>query len=223
MPISGRATHHPTPLDAPYFSLREGRAAVTSLPTSSPPELDRRQPTGLVRLVARAEALGQAASRYTVPLLRISLGVVYIWFGALKVFDVTPVGQLVARTVPFLPEKFFVPALGAFEVVLGLALIVGRYLGIVALLMCAHLAGTFLVLVTQPQEAFEHGNPLMLSMTGEFVMKNVVLITAGLLLATRPREREPRHARRRADEAANVVDVVDVVDAVDVAPAVEAA
>jgi hypothetical protein len=57
----------------------------------------------------------------------------------------------------------------------------------------------------------------MLSMTGEFVVKNVVLITAGLLLATRPREREPRHARRRREEA---VSVVDVADAVDVAPAI---
>jgi putative oxidoreductase len=193
---------------------------VTSLPTSGRPEVDRSQSTGLARLVSRAEALGQAASRYTIPLMRISLGVVYIWFGALKVFDATPVGQLVARTLPFLPEKFVVPALGVFEVLLGLGLIVGRYLGIVALLMCGHLSGTFLVLVTQPQEAFLHGNPLMLSMTGEFVVKNIVLITAGLLLATRPRVPEPRHARRRADEAANVVDVVDVVD---VAPAVEAA
>ena len=193
---------------------------MTSLPTSSPPEVDRSQPTGLTRFVARADAIGQATSRYTVPLLRISLGIVYIWFGALKVADATPVGQLVARTVPFLPEKIFVPALGVFEVLLGLGLIVGRYLGIVALLMVAHLAGTFMVLVTQPQEAFQHGNPLMLSMTGEFVVKNVVLIMAGLLLATRPRVREPRHARRRAAQAASVVDVVDVVD---VAPAIETA
>ena len=193
---------------------------MTSLPNTSPPEVDSSQPTGLAGIVARAEAIGQAASRYTVPLLRISLGIVYIWFGALKVGDATPVGQLVAKTVPFLPEKFFVPALGVFEVLLGLGLIVGRYLGIVALLMVGHLAGTFLVLVTQPQEAFQHGNPLMLSMTGEFVVKNVVLITAGLLLATRPREREPRHARRRSDEAVSVIDVVDVVD---VAPAIETA
>jgi uncharacterized membrane protein YkgB len=151
-----------------------------------------------------------------VPLLRISLGIVYIWFGALKVADATPVGQLVAKTVPFLPEKIFVPGLGIFEVLLGVGLVVGRYLGIVALLMCAHLAGTFLVLVTQPQEAFEHGNPLMLSMTGEFVVKNIVLITAGLVLATSPRGRAPRRARRRAVEAAEAVDVVDV------APAIEA-
>jgi hypothetical protein len=72
-------------------------------------------------------------------------------------------------------------------VILGLGLLIGRRLAIVALLMVAHLTGTFLVLVTQPDVAFQHGNPLMLTMTGEFVVKNVVLITAGLVLIGRIR------------------------------------
>jgi uncharacterized membrane protein YkgB len=116
-------------------------------------------------------------------LLRISLGVVFIWFGALKFGNATPVAELVAATVPFLPADVFVPALGAFEVLLGAALLLGRWLGAVVLVMTAHLAGTFLVLVTQPQIAFEGGNPLHLTMTGEFVVKNIVLISAGLVLA----------------------------------------
>jgi uncharacterized membrane protein YphA (DoxX/SURF4 family) len=121
----------------------------------------------------------------------VALGVVFIWFGALKVANATPVGDLVASTVPFLPKDVFVPALGLFEVLLGLGLLLGRRLEIVALLMVAHLCGTFLVLVTQPGIAFQHGNPVMLTMTGEFVVKNVVLITAGLVLATvRPQAQE---------------------------------
>lgn len=51
--------------------------------------------------------------------------------------------------------------------------------------MIAHLSGTFLVLVTQPAVAFQDGNPLALTMTGEFVVKNVVLIAAGLVLIGR--------------------------------------
>jgi uncharacterized membrane protein YkgB len=112
------------------------------------------------------------------------LGVVFIWFGALKFSSASPVGELVAHTVPFLPAKLFVPALGGFEVLLGLGLLLGRQLEIVAGLMVLHLTGTFLVLVTQPSIAFQHGNPFMLTMTGEFVVKNVVLITAGIVLAT---------------------------------------
>lgn len=131
--------------------------------------------------------------RFSLPILRISLGVVYIWFGALKVADATPVGDLVARTVPFLPAHLFVPALGVFECVLGLALLVGRRMEIIAGLMIAHLLGTMLVLVTQPSVVFSHGNPMVLTMTGEFVVKNVVLISAGLVLAAAYLSRGPTH------------------------------
>lgn len=145
--------------------------------------------TGLPRQVSRLQPLADKVGRVSIPLLRVSLGLVFIWFGALKLTNATPVGELVANTVPFLPANVFVPALGLFEVLLGLGLLIGRRLEIVALLMVAHLSGTFLVLVTQPSVAFMHGNPLMLSMTGEFVVKNVVLISAGLVLATlRPQQ-----------------------------------
>jgi uncharacterized membrane protein YkgB len=80
------------------------------------------------------------------------------------------------------------------EVLIGLGLVFGKYLDLVALIMVGHLLGTFLVLVTQPSVSFENNNALELSMTGEFVMKNVVLISAGLVLATRARERAPRRA-----------------------------
>lgn len=101
--------------------------------------------------------------------------------------------ELVAGTVPFVPAGLFVPTLGILEVLLGVALLIGRYLELVAAFLILHLSGTFLVLVVQPGEAFENGNPMMLTMTGEFVVKNVVLIAAGLVLATkcRPRTNEP--------------------------------
>ena len=144
---------------------------------------------GLARQVSRLEVLGNLVGRASIPLMRASLGVVFVWFGALKLSNASPVGELVAKTVPFLPANVFVPALGIFEMLLGLGLLIGRRLEIVALLMVAHLSGTFLVLVTQPSVAFQHGNPLMLTMTGEFVVKNIVLISAGLVLATlRPQQ-----------------------------------
>jgi uncharacterized membrane protein YkgB len=150
--------------------------------------------TNVPRLVAppdsalrgRLQAVIDLLGRHSVSMLRMSLGVVFLWFGALKIFSTTPVAELVAATVPFVPEGFLLPALGTFEVLIGIGLLIGRYLGVVVLLMVAHLAGTFLVLVTQPEVAFLHSNPLELTMTGEFVIKNLVLITAGLVLATRP-------------------------------------
>ncbi|QFZ19443.1 DoxX family protein [Saccharothrix syringae] len=117
--------------------------------------------------------------------LRIALGVVFVWFGALKITGATPVWRLVADTVPFLPERWFVPAVGVFEVLAGLALIAGVGARVVAGLVALHLLGTFLVLVVQPGVAFQGGNPLLLTVPGEFVVKNLVLVTAAVVVASR--------------------------------------
>jgi putative oxidoreductase len=159
---------------------------VPSMPVPRSADPPRRASASLERV----RAVVNVADRAAFPLLRASLGVVFIWFGALKWSAATPVGDLVANTLPFLPRGIVVPALGTFEVLLGVGLLVGRYLGVVALLMMAHLAGTFLVLVVEPDVSFQNGNPFLLTMTGEFVVKNLVLITAGLVLATWSRTRQ---------------------------------
>lgn len=128
-----------------------------------------------------------------VTLLRGSLGLVFVWFGALKVADVTPVADLVARTAPWLDRDLLLVSLGSVEVVLGAALWLGRRLDRVAAVALVHLLGTFLVLVVQPQAAFQAGNPLLLTTEGEFVVKNLVLITACLVLMSADRPRRARH------------------------------
>ena len=142
-------------------------------------------------------------SRASLPLLRISLGVVFLWFGALKLTNSTPIADLIANTVRFLPASWFVPALGGFEVVLGIALFVGRRMGVVAALMVAHLGGTFMVLVIQPEVVFQRDNPLLLTMTGEFVVKNVVLIAAGIVLASSYLDRLQRTTVNHTSAAAS--------------------
>jgi uncharacterized membrane protein YphA (DoxX/SURF4 family) len=124
-----------------------------------------------------------------VVLLRIALGVVFAWFGALKVAGASPVRDLVAATVPFLPGTWFVPLVGAVEVLAGLALVLGIAVRPVAAVTVLHLMGTFLVFVVQPGVAFGDGNPLVLSVTGEFVLKNLVLVAAALVVAGHHRGR----------------------------------
>lgn len=129
---------------------------------------------------------------WSVPLLRISLGVVFVWFGALKVLDVTPVTDLVAETVYWVDPDWFVPLLGWVEVVVGLALIVRRGLRLVLPVFLAQMVGTFLVLILQPDVAFQDGNIFKLTVEGEFVIKNLVLLSAGLVVgATVENERLP--------------------------------
>lgn len=120
--------------------------------------------------------------RATQPALRVSLGVVFVWFGVLKVVGDSPVAELVQATVPWLDQGFLVPLLGWVEIVLGLALLVGRPIRLALIAVAAHLTGTFLVFVQAPSLVMTEGNLLLLNGNGEFVLKNVVLICAALVL-----------------------------------------
>lgn len=123
--------------------------------------------------------------RRSLAVLRIALGVVYVWFGALKLAGTTPVGALVEATTPWTDPSWFVPAMGGFEVALGLWLMLGRGLVFALPLLVGHMLGTFGVLVMVPEVAFQAGNPLRLTVEGEFVVKNLVLIAAVLVVATK--------------------------------------
>jgi uncharacterized membrane protein YkgB len=124
-------------------------------------------------------------ARIGVPLLRISLGVVFLWFGLLKILDVSPVSGLVARTIYWFDPDVVVPALGVVEVFVGLCLLAGRLMRLALPLLVLQMAGTFLVLVLLPDIAFRDGNPLLLTVEGEFVVKNLVLLSAGLVIGSR--------------------------------------
>jgi uncharacterized membrane protein YkgB len=123
--------------------------------------------------------------RIGVPLLRISLGVVFLWFGLLKIFEVSPVSELVAKTIYWFDPGVVVPALGTVEVFVGACLLAGRLMRVALPLLVGQMAGTFLVLVLLPDVAFRGGNPLLLTVEGEFVVKNLVLLSAGLVVGSR--------------------------------------
>jgi hypothetical protein len=70
------------------------------------------------------------------------------------------------------------PLVGAFEVALGAGLLLGRWMPVFVAAVALQLAGTFLVLVLRPDVAFVDGNPLRLSVEGEYVVRNLVLLAA---------------------------------------------
>ncbi len=131
------------------------------------------------------ERLRPLLARIGVPLLRISLGVVFLWFGLLKIFDVSPVSGLVANTIYWFDPDVVVPALGVFEVFVGACLVAGRLMRIALPLLVLQMAGTFMVLVLLPDVAFRDGNPFLLTVAGEFVVKNLVLLSSALVIGSR--------------------------------------
>lgn len=137
-------------------------------------------------LISRTEtALIDFAARVGKPALRVTLALTFLWFGALKITNDTPVAEFVDNTVnwiPLLDGSWFVPFLGVVEVLLGAALLLARGLRVVLPILFAHLTGTFLALITQPAVTFQDSNVLMLTTEGEFVIKNLILLSAVLLL-----------------------------------------
>src|SRR5262245_52134896 len=92
-------------------------------------------PAALRARLNRVEGVAiQLARRLAVPAMRVALGLTFVWFGALKITNDTPVADFVANTVDWLPlvdGSWFVPFLGVVEVVLGGALILDWALRVV--------------------------------------------------------------------------------------------
>ncbi len=129
---------------------------------------------------------------YATTFLRLALAITFIWFGALKVLQVSPVAELVAQTVYWVPAAFFVPFLGVWEIAVGLGLLFRVALRLTLLFFVMQMAGTFLVLIIHPGLSFQNGNPLLLTTLGEFVVKNLVLLTAGLVIGSTVQRGEQR-------------------------------
>ncbi len=113
--------------------------------------------------------------------LRISLGVIFLWFGVLKVMNASPVGPLLEATYPLFATTYGLMALGAFEVVVGLCLTFNVFPVLANLALVLHLCGTLTVFFIAPELMFNPHFPF-LTMTGEFVVKNIALIAAGFLV-----------------------------------------
>ena len=117
-----------------------------------------------------------------VPLLRITLGIIFLWFGALKVFGVSPVVELVEKTFSFLPGGPLILILGIVEVIIGIDLLFKFKLLPTLIILWIQMAGTLLALVLEPSMFFQNGNVLMLTTLGEFIIKNFVLIAASIVV-----------------------------------------
>ena len=129
---------------------------------------------------------------HSLTLVRLALGLVFVWFGALKLAGDSQIDFLATATIGFVPEALLTLGLGAFEVAIGLGLVLGIALRLTLFLFWMHLGGTFLLFVLRPEIAFLGDNPLVLTAWGEFVVKNLVFIAAGLAVGSTVRRRVRR-------------------------------
>jgi len=126
-------------------------------------------------------------ARYGVTLLRVSLGIVFLWFGFLKFFpDLSPAQSLAGDTIEKLtfgvvPAGTAVVILAVWETLIGLGLLLGVFLRATLLLLWLQMLGTFTPLFLFPDECFTHV-PYAPTLEGQYIIKNIVLISAGIVI-----------------------------------------
>ncbi|MBT3337336.1 MAG: DoxX family membrane protein [Anaerolineae bacterium] len=119
--------------------------------------------------------------------LRVSLGVIFFWFGFLKFFPgLSPADQIATVTIENLTFGLIAPSvsiiiLAAWETLIGLGLIFGKYLRITLFLLFTQMLGTLTPLLLFPAVTFTRF-PYAPTLEGQYIIKNLILISAGLVV-----------------------------------------
>ena len=132
--------------------------------------------------------LATLMDKYGIVLLRMALAVIFIWFGALKPLGMSPAASLVERTVYWFPPAVFVPVLGWWEVSIGVCLLFRPLIRVALFLLFLQMPGTMLPLVLLPNVCFS-SFPLGLTLEGQYIIKNIVLIGAAIVVGGTVRDK----------------------------------
>ncbi len=135
------------------------------------------------------QRLARWLARYSIALLRISLGAVFLGFGVLKfVPGLSPAEPLAAQTLEILtlglvPERIGLFGVAALESTIGILLLSGRFLRVAVGLLAAELVGILSPLVLLPGQMF--GTNLAPTLAGQYVIKDIIIGAAGLVVAAK--------------------------------------
>lgn len=136
----------------------------------------------------------QGLNHISLPILRISLGVIFIWFGALKPLGNSPANDLITKTVYWFNPDIFIPILGIWEIAIGLCLLYRPFIRAGLFLLALQMPGTFLPLILLPEVCFV-SFPFDLTLEGQYIVKNLVLIGAAIVVGSRLVPLEERASR----------------------------
>lgn len=158
------------------------------------------------RLKAIDRRIADFMRRWGVPALRLSFAIIFIWFGILKPLGLSPAAPLVERTVAWMPlfsTGEWVTVIGWWEVAIGVTFLFRATLRIAIALLAMQMVGTLLPLVLLPEVTFQAGGvPWVPTMEGQYIVKNLLIISAALVVGgtvrtdrTPPEERQDELGR----------------------------
>ena len=118
--------------------------------------------------------------------LRISIGLIFIWFGVLKFWPgLSPADQLAGATIDrlfagLIPEDAARISLAVLETAIGLGLVSGRLMRFTLLLLVGQMLGTVTPLLLFPEVTWSQ--PFVPTLEGQYILKNIVLVSAALTI-----------------------------------------
>ena len=124
-------------------------------------------------------------------LMRISFGIIFFWFGALKFFpSVSPAEELASETIYRLTFGIFskhtgLILLAILECGLGLMFLSGKYTKATILTAIGHMLCTFTPFFLLPEASFTQA-PYAFTLVGQYIMKNIVFIVALTMMWPEP-------------------------------------
>ncbi|PQJ78334.1 DoxX family protein [Polaribacter porphyrae] len=122
---------------------------------------------------------------FSIPALRISFGIIFFWFGILKPFGLSSAASLLKATVAWLPfgspENWLI-VIGWWEVVIGICFLFQKTTRIAIALLFLQMVGTFMPLVFLPEITFQQNNILLPTLEGQYIIKNLMVISAALVI-----------------------------------------
>jgi uncharacterized membrane protein YkgB len=146
-----------------------------------------------MNLDALDRAIAAFMRRWGILALRVSLGVIFIWFGILKPLGISPAEPLVLATVDWMPVfdgPTWVVIIGWWEVVIGVTFLFQKTLRLAIALLAMQMVGTFLPLLVLPSVTFQQGYlPYGPTMEGQYIIKNLLIISAALVVGGSVRSR----------------------------------
>ncbi len=121
-------------------------------------------------------------AQHGITLLRISMGVVFFWFGALKLVPgLSPAEPLIRASITFFPMNIFLPILAIWEMAIGLGFVTGKLMRLTILLLFLQMPGTVSPVFLRPDLVWTNF-PFALTLEGQYIVKNMVLISAALVV-----------------------------------------
>lgn len=127
-------------------------------------------------------------NQWSTPAIRISFGIIFIWFGILKPFGLSSAEEMLKATVAWMPvgtPELWLSIIGWWEVAIGVALLIPRTTKIGIALLFLQMFGTFMPLFLLPDITFQDGNIFTPTLEGQYIIKNVMIISAALVLGGR--------------------------------------